>query len=139
MCLLFLSWVTRVSKKLPSPEQVSAEVDVEALEASANLLGTKYHRKTKSVVPSPGAVSPGYVDVTEGVGCSSMKMKSHHMTSIEISYDIHEVTWIFINVWWRLLSLYSGVGEDEKKKKKKKKCEFNSLFTCHSMYSSHFG
>ena len=53
-----LTFVPRVSKQLPSPEELSADVDVKALESSAALLGAKYIRKVKQVEASPGMSSP---------------------------------------------------------------------------------
>lgn len=45
--------VLSVSKQLPAPERLAKDVDVESLESSVNLLGSKYVRKTTRPDPSP--------------------------------------------------------------------------------------
>ena len=44
----------KISRDLPSVDEVVASVDVEALESAFSSLGPKYMRKTQKAEPSPG-------------------------------------------------------------------------------------
>lgn len=44
----------KISRDLPSADEVAQSVDVEALETAFSSLGPKYMRKTQKTEPSPG-------------------------------------------------------------------------------------
>ena len=44
----------KISRELPSVDEIAEAVDVEALEASFSALGPKYMKKVQKTEPSPG-------------------------------------------------------------------------------------